>query len=90
MLKLQPLNDRVVVKPGDVETMSAGGLHIPDVAQTQTTRGKVEAVSKLAAKKTGLKAGDEVVYGKYAGTEVQFEEGKFLLLHENEILAVLN
>jgi len=93
--KIQPLYDRVVVLPGEAETKTAGGIVIPDTAdKDKPVRGKVEFVGtgkyvdgKLQPLQ--VKKGDQVLFGKYAGTNVKLEGKEYLVMREEDIMAVL-
>jgi chaperonin GroES len=91
---LQPLGDRVLVRPSEEEERSAGGIMLPDTARKRPQEGKVLAVGAGRALKDGkrvalsVKVGDTVVYSKYAGTEVKVEGGDLVILDEDSILAV--
>lgn len=93
--KIQPLHDRVVVRPGDAETKTAGGIVIPDTAdKDKPIRGKVEYVGTgkyIDGKIQPLqvKPGDEVLFGKYAGTNIKLDGTEYLVMREEDILAVL-
>ena len=92
-LKINPLDDRVVVTPLEAESKTAGGVILPDAAQEKPQQGKVVAVGpgrtlddgKRAA--MAVKKGDTVVYGRYAGTDVKVDGKDYKILRENEILA---
>ena len=92
-MSLSPLADRVVIKPLEPETKSAGGIIIPDNAKEKPQRGEVVAVGpgKIDVKgnlvKLELKVGDKVLYGKYAGTEVNVDGKDLLILRESDVLA---
>ena len=92
-IKLRPLDDRVVVKPSDAEEITAGGIVLPDAAQEKPQRGKVIAVGGgklLDSGKRGelsVAIGDEVIYGKYGGSEVEVEGDEYKILRESDILA---
>ena len=94
-MKIKPLDDRVLVKQGEAEEKTAGGIVLPDSAQEKPQRGKVIEVGpgKLldngARGDMGVKKGDEVFYGQFAGSEVEVDKGKYVILRESEILAVL-
>jgi len=91
---LQPLGDRVLVRPSEEEERTAGGIMLPDTARKRPQEGKVLAVGAGRALKDGkrvalsVKVGDTVVYSKYAGTEVKVEGGDLVILDEDSILAV--
>jgi chaperonin GroES len=93
MPKLNPLDDRVVIEVLEAEEKTAGGIVLPDTAKEKPQRGKVTAVGpgrllKNGSRATlGLRVGDHVLFGKYAGTEVTVNEVEFKILRESEILA---
>ena len=93
MPKLNPLDDRIVIEVLEAEEKTAGGIVLPDTAQEKPQRGKVTAVGpgrllKNGSRATlGLRVGDQVLFGKYAGTEVTVNEIEFKILRESEILA---
>ena len=90
---LRPLDDRVVVEPMEPETRTAGGIVLPDSAQEKPQRGKVVAVGPGKLLDSGSRAelavavGDEVIFGKYGGTEVEVEGRDVKILRESDILA---
>ena len=89
-LKIQPLSDRVLVEPQAAETKTASGLYIPDSAKEKPQQGKVVAVGK--GKKDHdmtVKKGDTVLYGKYAGTELKVDGKDYMIMKEDDILAIL-
>jgi len=94
-MKLKPLNDRVLVKRLESEEVTAGGIIIPDSAKEKPQRGKVVAAGpgklddagKLVA--MSVKAGDLVLFTKYAGTEVKIDGEEHLVLREDDILAIV-
>jgi len=94
-MKLKPLNDRVLVKRLESDEKTAGGLYIPDTAKEKPSRGKVVAAGpgKLAddGKRTALavKAGDLVLFNKYAGTEISLDGEEHLVMREDDILAII-
>ena len=91
---LQPLGDRVLVRPSEKEERTAGGIMLPDSARKRPQEGKVLAVGAGRALKDGkrvalsVKVGDIVVYSKYAGTEVKVDGDDLVILDEDSILAV--
>ena len=88
-MKIQPLADRVLVLPAPAEE-KVGGIIIPDTAKEKPQRGKVIAVGEgTKDDKRVLKEGDEVLYGKYAGTELENEGEKYLIMRQSDVLAVL-
>jgi len=87
---LKPLADRVLVQPALAEEKTKGGIIIPDTAKEKPQKGKVIAVG--TGKKDEpmtVKAGDNVLYGKYAGTEIVIEGEEYLIMRESDIFAVL-
>lgn len=89
-LKIQPLSDRVVVQPQEAETKTASGIYIPDSAKEKPQQGKVVAVgSGKKDHKMTVKVGDSVLYGKYAGTELKLEGKDYLIMREDDILAII-
>ncbi len=89
-LNITPLHDRVVVKPAPAEEKTAGGIIIPDTAKEKPQRGTIVAAG--TGKKDEpmtVKVGDTVLYGKYAGTELQLESGDFLIMRESDFLAII-
>lgn len=90
-MKIKPLADRVLIKPDKAEEKSAGGIIIPDSAKEKPLKGKVIAVGKGTKDEAmELKEGNEVLYGKYAGTEIEIEGEKFMIMRQSDVLAVLN
>lgn len=89
-MNIQPLADRVLIKAAPAEEKTAGGIIIPDTAKEKPLQGKVLAVGKgTKDEEIVLKAGDTVLYGKYAGTEVEFEGEKYLIMRQSDVLAIL-
>ncbi len=89
-LKIQPLSDRVLVQPQEAETKTASGLYIPDSAKEKPQQGKVVAVGK--GKKDHdmtVKVGDIVLYGKYSGSELKLDGKDYLMMREDDILAII-
>lgn len=87
---IKPLADRVLVEPKDAETKTASGLYIPDTAKEKPQEGKVIAAGPgKKDEPMEVKVGDEVLYGKYAGTEVTVEGKKYLIVKQSDILAIL-
>lgn len=92
-MQLKPLDDRVVVRPLDAEETTAGGIVLPDTAKEKPQRGKVVAVGPGRLLESGersaiaLKIGDEVLFGKYGGTDIEVEGEDVKILRENDILA---
>ncbi len=95
-LKVRPLHDRVIVEPLPVEEKTAGGIIIPDTAKEKPQKGVVVAVGQGRWDEDGerripldVKVGDVVLYGKYAGTEVQIDGEEYLIMRESDIYAIL-
>lgn len=89
-MKVTPLADRVLIKPTAAEEVTASGIIIPDSAKEKPLKGEVIAVGNgTKDEDMVLKAGDKVLYGKYAGTEVEIEGEKVLIMRQNEVLAIL-
>ncbi len=92
-IKLRPLDDRVVVEPLEAEEMTAGGIVLPDTAKEKPQRGKVVAVGPGKLLDSGergelsVAVGDEVIYGKYGGTDVEVDGDEVKILRESDILA---
>ncbi len=88
-MKLKPLADRVLVLPAPAEE-KVGGIIIPDTAKEKPQRGKVVAAGQGSKDETMiLKAGDIVLYGKYAGTEIEYEGEKYLMMRQSDVLAIV-
>ncbi|WP_025842649.1 co-chaperone GroES [Porphyromonas gingivicanis] len=89
-MNIKPLADRVVIKPAVAEEKSQGGIIIPDTAKEKPLKGEVVAVGKGTKDQAmELKVGDQVLYGKYAGTEIEIEGAKVLIMRESDVLAIL-
>ncbi len=92
-IKLRPLDDRVVVQPLDAEEVTAGGIVLPDAAKEKPQRGKVVAVGVGKLLDSGNRGelsvaiGDEVIFGKYGGSDVEVNGEEFKILRESDILA---
>ena len=93
---LQPLEDRIAVRPLEEETQkTAGGIIIPDTAKEKPQQGRVVAVGNGRVNDDGkvfpldVKAGDTVLFGKYAGTEIKIDGKEYLIIREDEVLGVL-
>ncbi len=95
-MKLHPLDDRIVVRPGEGEETTASGLVIPDTAKEKPQQGEVLAVGPGRRSETGelipmdVKAGDTVVYSKYGGTEIAVDGEDLLILTSRDVLAKLD
>ncbi|MDY0174041.1 MAG: co-chaperone GroES [Bacteroidales bacterium] len=89
-MKIKPLADRVVVQPQEAETKTASGLYIPDTAKEKPQRGKIIAVgSGKKDEPMELKEGDIVLYGKYAGTEINIDDQEYLIMRQSDVLAII-
>jgi chaperonin GroES len=89
-LSIVPLHDRVIVKAAPAEEKSAGGIIIPDTAKEKPQRGTVVAAGPgKKDEPVTVKTGDNVLYGKYAGTEISIEGVEYLIMRESDILAVV-
>ncbi len=89
IMTIKPLADRVLVLPAQAEE-KVGGIIIPDTAKEKPQRGKVVAVGNgTKDEEMVLKVGDEVLYGKYAGTELENEGEKYLIMRQSDVLAVV-
>jgi chaperonin GroES len=92
-VKLEPLGDRVVVKPSSKEEVTKGGIVIPDTAKEKPQEGKVVAVGPGRMTEDGkrvamdVKVGDIVIYAKYGGTEIKEDDEELIILRESDILA---
>jgi len=90
-MNIKPLADRVLIEPKEAETKTASGIYIPDTAKEKPQAGKVVAVrSGKKDEPMELKVGDNVLYGKYAGTEINVDGKDYLMMRQSDILAVLN
>jgi chaperonin GroES len=94
-VSLQPLEDRIVVKPSEGEEMTASGLVIPDTAKEKPQEGEVIAVGPGRFEEGNrvpldVKVGDKVIYSKYGGTEVKLEGDEYLILSARDVLAIVN
>jgi chaperonin GroES len=94
-MKLRPLDDRVVIKQSEAEEKTTGGIILPDTAKEKPQIGKVIAVGpgKLLddgkRNKMSVKKNDEVIYAKYIGSEVEIDGDKFVVLHESDVLGII-
>jgi chaperonin GroES len=92
-MKLKPLADRVIIKAAESEDVTSGGIYLPDTAKEKPQRGEVVAVGpgktedgKIVTMQ--VKKGDDVLYGKYSGTEVNVDGADYLIVRESDILAI--
>lgn len=89
-MNVKPLSDRVLIKPTPAEEVTATGIIIPDTAKEKPLRGTVLAVGPGTKDETmQVKVGDVVLYGKYAGTEVEIDRETVLIMRQSDILAIL-
>lgn len=89
-MSIKPLADRVLIEPAPAETKTVGGIIIPDTAKEKPLQGTIVAVGKgTKDEEMVLKEGDSVLYGKYAGTELEFEGKKYLIMRQSDVVAVL-
>jgi len=89
-VNIQPLSDRVVVKPAEAETKTKSGIIIPDSAKEKPQRGEVVAVGPgKKDEPTTVKVGDAVLYGKFSGTDINIDGADFLIMRESDILAII-
>ena len=89
-MNIQPLEDRVLITPAPAEEKTVGGIIIPDTAKEKPLQGTVVAVGE--GKKDEpmiLKAGDTVLYGKYAGTEIEYDGEKYLVMRQSDVVAII-
>lgn len=90
MTKIKPLADRVLIRPVAAETTTAAGIIIPDTAKEKPLRGEVIAIGQgTKDEQMVLKAGNHVLYGKYAGTEIEIDNEKLLIMRQSDVLAVI-
>lgn len=90
MLNIKPLADRVLVKPAAAEEKTVSGFIIPDSAKEKPLRGEIVAAGNgTKDEEMVLKVGDTVLYGKYAGTELELEGEKYLIMRQSDVLAIL-
>jgi chaperonin GroES len=96
MTKLRPLLDRVVIKRAEEKEQIVGGLYIPDTAKEKPQQGEVVAVGDGRILENGtrvpldLKVGDQVLFGKYSGTEVKIDDEEYLIVRENDIFGIVD
>jgi chaperonin GroES len=89
-MSIKPLADRVLIRPAAAEEKTVGGIIIPDSAKEKPLKGEVVAVGNGTKDEAiVVKAGDQVLYGKYAGTEIEWEGEKLLIMRQSDILATL-
>lgn len=94
-MKVKPLGDRVLVKPLEEKEVKKGNIIIPDTAKEKPQQGEVIAVGKGKTTEDGklipmeVKVGDKVLYGKYSGTEIKIDGQEYLILHQDDILGII-
>jgi chaperonin GroES len=94
-VKIQPLGDRVLVKPVESKEIKRGGIIIPDTAKEKPQEGEVVAVGKGKMTEDGkvlpmdVKPGDRILYGKYSGNEIKIDDVEHLIMHQDDILGIL-
>lgn len=89
-MKIQPLADRVLIEPAPAEEKTIGGIIIPDTAKEKPLQGTVVAVGRgTKDEEMILKEGDEVLYGKYSGTEIELDGTKYLMMRQSDVLAII-
>jgi len=94
-MKIKPLGDRVIVKPLEEKEVKKGNIIIPDTAKEKPQQGEVIAVGKGKMTEDGkllpmeVKVGDKVLYGKYSGTEIKIDGQEYLILHQDDILGIV-
>ena len=90
MTQIKPLADRVLIEPAPAETKTVGGIIIPDTAKEKPRQGTIVAVGQgTKDEEMVLKEGDKVLYGKYAGTELEHEGKKYLIMRQSDVVAIL-
>lgn len=89
-MNIKPLADRVLISPAQAEEKTIGGIIIPDTAKEKPLKGEVIATGEgTKDEKMSLKKGDKVLYGKYAGTEIEIDGRKYLIMRQSDVLAIL-
>ena len=89
-MNIRPLADRVLIKPAAAEEKTLGGIIIPDSAKEKPLKGEVVAVGNgKKDEEMVVKKGDTVLYGKYAGTEIELDGEKYLIMRQSDILAII-
>ena len=89
-MTIKPLSDRVLIEPAEAEVKTAGGIIIPDSAKEKPLKGKVVATGNgTKDEEMVVKVGDTVLYGKYAGTELEVDGAKYLMMRQSDILAIV-
>lgn len=89
-MNIKPLADRVLIRPMAAEEKTIGGIIIPDTAKEKPLQGKVVAVGNgTKEEEMVIAVGDQVLYGKYSGTELEYEGEKYLIMRQSDVLAIL-
>ena len=94
-VKIQPLGDRVLVKPAEAKETKRGGIIIPDSAKEKPQEGIIAACGKGKTTEAGkvialdVKVGDKILYGKYSGSEIKLDDEDYLIMHQDDILGIL-
>ncbi|MCD6583755.1 MAG: co-chaperone GroES [Candidatus Omnitrophica bacterium] len=94
-MKIKPLGDRVLIKPCEEKERTKGGIVLPDTAKEKPQEGEIVAVGEGRRTEDGkvvplsLKVGDKVLYGKYSGTEITVDDQEYLIMREEDVLAVV-
>ena len=95
-IKFRPMDDRILIEPREADERTAGGIVLPDTAREKPQRGTVVAVGPGKLLDSGnrgemsVKIGDEVFYGKYSGTEIEFGTDTYVVIRENDVLAIVD
>ena len=94
-MTLQPLHDRIIVKPAEAEETTKGGIILPDTAKEKPMQGEIVAAGKGKVEngkmiEMQVKVGDKVLYGKYSGTEINVDGEELLMMRESDVFAVIN
>jgi len=94
-VKIQPLGDRVLVRPLEQKESNKGGIIIPDTAKEKPQEGEIVAAGRGKTSDEGkllpmdIKAGDRILYGKYSGTEIKIDDVDYLIMHQDDILGII-
>lgn len=89
-MNVKPLSDRVLIEPAAAEKVTSGGIIIPDSAKEKPLKGTVKAIGNGTKDEAMVvKVGDTVLYGKYSGTELEFDGVKYLMMRQSDILAII-
>ncbi len=94
-IKIQPLGDRVIVKPTEPKEVRKGGIIIPDTVKDKPQEGEIIAAGNGKMTEEGkrlpmdVKTGDRILYGKYSGTEIKIEDVEYLIMHQDDILGIV-